>query len=460
MTVATFVRDLMFRVRIEETARRLGQDILRLEVEADPIPLVEAGRPLGIVVDLDGIDDPGELIRRIRSSRAGATPIVAFLSHVDTSRWSAAEAAGADLVLPRSRFQSLLPDVLLSLAALATAPDSMMATAPRPETARAVTAAHRTAVWFRDGSRGVIDVVGADRIRVVHGQTTNDIRALSPGSGAFAWFLSPKGVVDHEAHVLVEEDRVRLLTSRARRQELLDRLTKFIIMEDARAVLPSPDITVLALVGPAADNVVADLLDLPLPPATPLSHATPPSTAGVLTVARFPDFGAAGILLLAPEPRAQEIEARLRTRPELIEADAESQDVLRIEAGLPRTGIDTDADTLTAELDQDERAVSFTKGCYTGQEIVARMKTYGRPKRLLRGLIVGGSTAPPRGSEILHLGTVVGTVTSSAISPTRARPIALALLPAERARPESRLVVRTGGTLVSATVAALPFVAP
>jgi tRNA-modifying protein YgfZ len=130
----------------------------------------------------------------------------------------------------------------------------------------------------------------------------------------------------------------------------------------------------------------------------------------------------------------------------------------RIEAGVPRMGAEITEDVIPAELGQwlIHDSVSFTKGCYTGQELVARIDSRGgNVPRHLRGLVLAGDQVPPVGSEVLVDDAVVGTVTSAAHSPDRGAPVALAFI-ARKVDPPATGAVRIGSELVAAQIRALP----
>jgi folate-binding protein YgfZ len=135
---------------------------------------------------------------------------------------------------------------------------------------------------------------------------------------------------------------------------------------------------------------------------------------------------------------------------------AEALNILRVEAGIPRYGIDFNEDNLLLEVGLD-RAVSFTKGCYLGQEVVERIRSRGHVNKKLLGLLIEGETAPRAGSVLEGAGKTIGTITSSVISPRRNQPIALAYLHKDFWTPGAEVCVQNGGTKDRATVAALPF---
>jgi folate-binding protein YgfZ len=144
-------------------------------------------------------------------------------------------------------------------------------------------------------------------------------------------------------------------------------------------------------------------------------------------------------------------------------AGAETEEILRIEAGLPASGheLSDRFNPLEAEL---RHAISFTKGCYTGQEVVARLNTYDKVQRALRGLALTGGLVPPPGSRVLDAGKEVGRVTSAVHSPARGAPLVLAYLEIEHGEPGTRLGIevesQATATMVEAEaeVLAPPFV--
>ena len=286
--------------------------------------------------------------------------------------------------------------------------------------------------------RGKLALSGPDARSFLAGQVTNDVEGLAAGEGLYAAFLSNKGRMLGDVRVLATEDELLLDTERATLQALFDVLRRAVVGWDAELHKRTLQTALLSLVGPRA-RAVAGAEDLP--------EAEGAHSAGPLGRVVVTDLG---VDVLCPAEDAG------RVREALLAAGAEPVDegaveVVRVERGRPRVGLDLDEATIPQEAGLNERAVSFTKGCYVGQETVARLFYKGRPNRHLRGLVLSAPVAS--GTELLREGRVVGRVGTVVESP-RLGTIALALV---RREAEPGDVLAVGGTDARATVAELPF---
>ncbi len=290
--------------------------------------------------------------------------------------------------------------------------------------------------------RGKLALTGSEAKDFLQGQLTNDIEALVPGSGVYAAFLTHKGKLLGDLRVLDLGDELLLDTERVALQELFTMVHRFKLGRDVELHKRTLECGLLSLIGPLSrDAAGAGALGAQ-------EHACARTElAGVPVVQAVTDVG---VDLFCAAGRTGELRAALEAagaRP-VGEAAAEA---LRIEQGRPRFGLDMDSGTIPQEAGINERAVSFTKGCYVGQETVARLHYRGKPNRHLRGLRL---SAPGAHGDAVRLGErPVGAVGSSAVSPTLG-PIALALL---RREAEPGATVLVGEQDASAEVVELPF---
>jgi len=290
--------------------------------------------------------------------------------------------------------------------------------------------------------RGKLALSGADRKRFLQGQVSNDVESLTSGAGCYAAFLTPKGKMLGDLRILDTGDELLLDTERVALQELFNMIRRFSLGYDTELHKRTLQLGLLSLLGPGA-GAIAELDSLPRD-----EHAHVAATlAGVsvravrtdLGIDLFCDAGDSDALAAALE--------RAGARP-VSEAAA---DVVRVETGRPRYGVDLDDSVIPQEADLNARAVSFTKGCYVGQETVARLFYRGKPNRQLRGLRL---SAPAwTGAEVAFGGRVVGRLGSVAESPTLGL-IALAVVRRE-APPGSHVTV--GSDEIKAVVVELPF---
>jgi folate-binding protein YgfZ len=281
--------------------------------------------------------------------------------------------------------------------------------------------------------RAVLELDGAEAAEFLQGQVSNDIEGLEPGQGCYATLLDHKGKLRTDLRVLrLAPDRLVVDAESAGRRALAHTFEMYSL---GRQVIPR-DVTdervVLSLIGPAAHDRLEGA-------PGPTEHAC---VEGPLGVYATTDVGVDLIL-------AAEREAEVRDALDLTEVDEEAAEVVRIERGRPRLLLDMDSSTMPQEAGINDRAVSFTKGCYVGQETVARLFYRGKPNRHLRGLRL--SEAADHGEAIMLGDKQVGTVGSSCVSPASG-PIALALLRRE-AEPGAEVLVNGA----PASVVELPF---
>jgi folate-binding protein YgfZ len=290
--------------------------------------------------------------------------------------------------------------------------------------------------------RGKLALTGTDAKSFLQGQVSNDVEALTPGTGCYAAFLTPKGKMLGDLRVLDAGDELLLDTERPALQALFNMIRRFSIGYDVQLHKRTLERGLVSLVGPESDSIVPGL--------EPAEHAhAAVEVAAVPARAIRTDVG---IDLLCDTAATAELHAALEGLGVAAVSDAVAE-CLRIERGRPRYGVDLDDTVIPQEAGLNERAVSFTKGCYVGQETVARLYYRGKPNRHLRGLRSTAPLAP--GDELVHGERVTGRVTSAAVSP-RLGPIALAFVRRE-APPGSTVAV--GQEAVAAEVVELPFTA-
>jgi tRNA-modifying protein YgfZ len=290
--------------------------------------------------------------------------------------------------------------------------------------------------------RGKLAFTGAQAKTFLQGQVTNDVEGLTPGAGCYAAVLSPKGKMLGDLRILDVGDELLLDTERSALQAVFNVLQRARLGFDAELHKRTLQRGLLSLVGPTARAVAG-----PAAEALPAEEHGNASTTidGVDVVLVVTDVG---VDLLCDSAATDTLAAALTARgaTPVPEAAAER---LRVEHGRPRYGVDLDDTTIPQEAGLNERAVSFTKGCYVGQETVARLFYKGKPNRHLRGLRLSALVEP--GTELTLEGRPVGRLGSFADSPLHG-PIGLAIVRRE-AEPGSELMAGAA----SAEVAELPF---
>jgi tRNA-modifying protein YgfZ len=293
----------------------------------------------------------------------------------------------------------------------------------------------RESVGLADGSaRGKLRLGGPDAAEFLQGQVTNDVEALEPGTGCYAALLSHKGKVQVDMRVLRGTDFIWLDTEPGLEPVLERTIGTYGIGRDVRAENQTGTHAILSLLGPGARSA------LDTEPAAE-EHSFVAGEHGLYVATQL------GVDVICPVTDAEAVRVALGVEP----VSEEAAECLRIESGRPRFGVDFDSGTIPEEAGLNDRAVSFTKGCYVGQETVARLHYKGKPNRHLRGLRLSGAVAT--GAELRLGERVVGRLGSVAESPVHG-PIGLAVVRREAA-PGDRLAVGDSGTL--AVVVELPF---
>jgi tRNA-modifying protein YgfZ len=302
--------------------------------------------------------------------------------------------------------------------------------------------------------RGKLALTGAGAVEFLNGQVTNELADLQPGEGLYAAFLTHKGkmlgdlrilaVASGEANAPIE---LLLDTERVALQALFDMIRRFKVGYDVELHKRTVERGLLSLVGPEA-AAVAGAGGSEIGRLAEVEHAnTTVDIDGVGALAVRTDVG---IDLICDADGAENLSAALLARG-AVPVSPEAVECLRVELGRPRYGIDMDETTIPQEAGLNDRAVSFSKGCYVGQETVARLHYRGRPNRRLRGLRL---SAPGATGDQLSLGErAVGRLASAVISPDLG-PIALALV---RREAEPGATVRVGEHGGTAEVVELPF---
>jgi tRNA-modifying protein YgfZ len=324
--------------------------------------------------------------------------------------------------------------------------------------------------------RGKLALTGSGAVEFLNGQVTNELIGMKPGKGCYATFLTHKGKMLGDLRILAagedpdgEPCELLLDTERSSLQSLFDMIRRFKVGYEVDLLKRTLESSLLSLIGPHADTIAAKAFGLGSTSAPGLGNSG----------TRQPDHGKSGPGSL-PEREHGHMRVSLDRAPiRLIRTDVgldtlfessateavrgalmgagavaaseAAAEIVRVERGRPRYGIDLDESTIPQEAGLNERAVSFTKGCYVGQETVARLHYRGKPNRHLRGLRL---SEPVQSGTEMRLGDrSVGHLGSSVLSPTLG-PIGLALMRRE-AEPGAAVAVGEGGA--SATVAELPF---
>jgi aminomethyltransferase len=306
-----------------------------------------------------------------------------------------------------------------------------------------------------------LEVRGRDRLGWLHRLLSNDIQRLTPGRGCRAALLAPNGKLIAELLVLADEDAAWLMAEASRAAALQEALARYVFTEDVVLTAHERGRAVFAVQGPGAAEVLTQVLGRVTTLSSEEDHAALALDDIPVRLIRHRLAAAFGLLCIVEAARAPEAWHRLRTRGRasgLALAGWEALNAARLEAGRPWDGLDLDESTLLPETGLEAVLASETKGCYVGQEVVARMQTYGSPSRRLVGLVGEGRDAPQAGDRLVRGGEDVGRVTSGAFSPARDRGIGFGYVKRGAYEAGTKVEILQGNRRWSASVAPRPVV--
>jgi folate-binding protein YgfZ len=329
-------------------------------------------------------------------------------------------------------------------------------------------ALRRTAGVVDRSTRGRLLLTGADRRAYLQGLLSNDIVALGPGSGCYSTYLTPQGRMIADMRVFEIGDSLLVDLDGTITQAVADRWSRFIFSEDVQVQNVSPTTAQIGIYGPHAAEVLEAALASGRTPGEQSPDAELLRSLPVFATRRWDfrgvpahvvvsdDIGVMGFDLVLPLNLSADIVSLLHETGAAA-SGALAAETCRVEGGRPLFHVDMDEETIPLEAGIEDRAISLTKGCYVGQEVIIRVlhRGHGRVARKLVGIEMDPTgPLPSRGDRIVAATRDVGTITSAVLSPARGRPIALGYVHRDFAQPGTALEV--GGS--TAVVTALPFV--
>ena len=324
-------------------------------------------------------------------------------------------------------------------------------------------AARRHAALIDRTDRGRIVVSGADRGTYLQGLLTNDIQALRAGQGCYSAYLTPQGRMIADMYVYELGDVILLTTIHDVKDAVLFKLDQFVFAEDVQLGDVTASFAQFAIVGPQAAQVVASVMgsisESALTAMPEHGNARVDWRGSAAIVTRTTDAGEAGYDVYVESTQADGLRAAVAEAGVPL-LDSSLAEAIRIEAGVPAFHRDMDEETIPLEAGIESRAISFTKGCYVGQEVIVRVvhRGHGRVARKLVGLRVESDRVPAVGTTVQagggDAGREVGRVTSSTWSPALNQPIALGYVHRDFVEPGTELTIDGA----AAKVATTPFV--
>jgi folate-binding protein YgfZ len=355
--------------------------------------------------------------------------------------------------------QSSLSEMHRSNGAVFIEQDGWMIPAHLGDVASEYQAVRSAAGLIDFAQRGLLQFSGPDRLSFLQGMLSNDMRDLKPFDGAYATILSQQGKVIADVRVLCAMNSFYLDFWENLKDKLLDHLNRYLIADEVEIIDRSQEYTIVSIQGPQAQALLRRTIpgDIELP-TRPKQHGMIDIDGAAVCVVNDSHTGEAGYDLIVPLSSAANIAQKLTNAGKEFSAawiGEEALNILRVEAGIPRYGVDFTEDNLLLEVGIDN-AFSFTKGCYLGQEVVERIRSRGHVNKKLSGLLLDGETPAKAGDVIESAGKPIGMVTSSVFSPALKQSIALGYLNKDFWTPGGEVSIKSDRPR-AATVAALPF---
>jgi glycine cleavage system T protein len=320
----------------------------------------------------------------------------------------------------------------------------------------------REAVGLADLShRGKIRVTGDDRVKWLQSVISNDILPLQPGQGRYSSLLTHKGKMLTYFRLYLQADAVMVEDVGEIGDATFQALRKFLLygtnakMENCRESWG-----LLLVSGPKAPAVIRSAFGVDVADLTPVNFVTAQIGGQTALVMRTEETGEIDLEVMLPAdglPAAWGSLLEAGTALGIKAIGSQAREALRIEAGIPKAGTELNEEIVPPEANLEGKAFSLTKGCYPGQEVVARMDTYGNVRRRLVGLSLKDSVVPPTGARLFSGDREVGWVSSAVYSPQLKTPIALAFPLRDFGKPGTMLTVEIEGQRHEAAVTSLPF---
>jgi folate-binding protein YgfZ len=321
-------------------------------------------------------------------------------------------------------------------------------------------------------SAGVLDfsfrsrlcLVGGDRARFLHGQVTNDVKKLRTGEGCYAAITTAKGKMESDLNIFCLAEELLLDFEPGLAGTISRRLEKYIVADDVQIVDAAPLYGLLSVQGPKAEAAVRALDSSAEFPAQPLASVKiSDPVLGEIYLANNARLGTAGFDLFIPNHSLGTVADKLVAAAKQTGGRAcgwQAFETARIEAGLPRFGADMDQTNIPLECGLEARAITYTKGCYIGQEVINRIHSVGHVNRELRGLRLADNLKqlPQRGDKLFHAGKEAGYITSTVKSPALHANIALGYVRREVNQIGTELTIRTASSEAPVKIFELPFV--
>ena len=307
--------------------------------------------------------------------------------------------------------------------------------------------------------RGRLRLTGNDRVAYLHRIISNDVEGLAAGQGNYATILTNRGKIIADMKVYVFEDFIGIETNPETISSLYQELDKYLIADDVTIEDFTERTGAVGVHGPKSAELLQEVYGLDVRDLPEYHSVVHEINGRRIICARANETGEVGYNLCTTSEATEWLWDTILTKGRTFDVQPvglTALNALRIEAGIPRYGAELDDSVFPGEAEL-EHAVSFEKGCYIGQEIVARMKYRGHPNRLLRGFEIVGDIIPQRGDLVFDGDKEIGWITSAVVSPTLGKTIGLGYVRIAFTDEGSQVEIETAEERVDAIVQLLPF---
>jgi glycine cleavage system T protein len=493
-TILVAMTDLFFYTKVRDALREPDYRLEKARTQQDIVDKAAAANPSVIIFNMNDLTlDAFRALEKLKTdSRLKDIPTLAFANHEEVETWARAKALGVTKVVSRNEFSARTKDLVEEIIATRPAqspPDTTAREKPFKRSQLHVQhgqlgalfeeitgwemPAHygdiedehravRQAVGIADLShRGKIRVTGEDRVKWLQSVISNDILPLQPGQGRYSSLLTHKGKMLTYFRLYLQTEAVMLEDVGEIGDATFQTLRKFLLYgTKAKMENCTESWGLLLISGPKAPQVMHAGFGVDVTDLQPLDFVTAQIGGRHALIIRTEETGEVDIEILLPADNlatawkhAMQAGAKFGIKA----IGAQAREALRVEAGLPKAGLDLNEEIVPPEANLEGKAFSLSKGCYPGQEVVARMDTYGTVRRRLVGLVLHDSTVPSKEAKLFSGDREVGWISSAVRSPQLNKVIAFGFPLRDFSAPDTALTVEVDGTRHEATVHSLPF---
>lgn len=274
---------------------------------------------------------------------------------------------------------------------------------------------------------GFLQITGKDRTVFLHNILSQDIKSLEPGSGTRAMLLDATGKIKLDLDLFIFQESVLIKLEKTIVTKAKQEFEKYIIAEDVKVSDLSEELTCIAIQGPGAEFTVKQSSPEEIKITEEFAHQPAEFFKEPLTLIKRDVCGLGGFLLLLDKELLNDIKTAFKQHG-LTEVSQKVLEIMRIENGILRYGMEMNEDMILSESGLASLAASETKGCYPGQEVIAKIETYGRLNRKVTGLLIDGTVIPEHGDPIMQKEEPAGYILNAVFSPKYNQIFALALI--------------------------------